>query len=152
MEDRPGSLLDALRPAIKTGWRALLREVPAVPPGSANLVNSGMLVLMVDHTLDRLAARLREPAAADRERHDLSPFAGMSRDCHCGLNLLLGYYEAGARALRESVPEELGPARAEMMDRFNQLAHDEMLALCNVCHFRNGPQFNHRPGTGPPPA
>ena len=151
MEDRPGSLLDALRPAIKTGWRTLLREMPAEPAGPGPLVNSGMLVLMIDHTLDRLAARLHEPGAT-RQIHDLSPFASMRAGCQCGLNLLLDYYQAGAQALRENLPEEIGTARIELLDRFNQLAHDEMSALCSICRFQGGPQCNRPAGTGPPPA
>ena len=151
MEDRPGSLLDALRPAIKTGWRNLLRQLPDEPAGPGPLVNSGMLVLMIDHTLDRLAARLHEPCAT-RQTRDLSPFASMRAGCQCGLNLLLGYYQAGAQALRENLPEEIGTARIELLDRFNQLAHDEMSALCSICRFRGGPQCNRPAGTGPPPA
>lgn len=138
MPDDIASPLEALRPAIKARWDFLLRKAPASPVPAMSIVKPGMLVFMLDDTLARLTERLREPLPADRPRRDLAPYGGMRTGCQCGLHLLLTYYLAGARALHESLPGTFGPARVKVQHAFNQLAHDEMAALCGACRHRGG--------------
>ncbi len=138
--------LDALRPVLKRDWAGRLHQAPAEPPG-AGLVTPEMLVLLVDGTIDRLLSRLGGAPAGHRERPGRFNYARTG--CHCGLHLLLTYYLAGARALRETLPAELGAARGEVLHCFNQLAREEMTALCDVCNHRGGALCSLRPGGKP---
>lgn len=139
----PASALDALRPVLKQHWIARLRLAPAAPPGTG-LVTPDMLVFMVDGTIDRLVASLggttaRRPARPAR-------FNSSRAGCHCGLHLLLSYYLAGAHALRETLPADLGFARPEVLRCFTRLAHEEMNALCDACNHHGGSLCQLRPG------
>ena len=138
MSKGPASWLDGLLPAIKARWAELLLTEPAAPPAANALITPAMLVFMLDESLVRLKDRLRAPAGAGRSRRDHAPFSPRRAGCQCGLHILLSYYVAGARALRENLPAEFGPARLEMIRRFNHLAHAEMTALCGVCLQRGG--------------
>jgi hypothetical protein len=137
--------LDGLRPAIKARWTALLCAEPATPRARAALITPEMLVFMLDDTLARLSVSLGGSKTATKRMRILAPFGAMRSGCHCGLNLLLTYYLAGARALRETLPMDFGPARVEVIRRFNRLAHDEMTALCGVCRHRGGGLCSLRP-------
>jgi hypothetical protein len=97
-----------------------------------------MLVFMLDDTLARFCASLSTTPLTARKRHDLTPFGGMRTGCQCGVHLLLTYYLSGARALRETLPVELGLDRVEVLHHFNRLAHDEMAVLCEICQHRGG--------------
>jgi len=44
----------------------------------------------------------------------------------------------GARAIHETLPDNWGHARLQIIQCFNDLAHDELAGLCGVCHYRNG--------------
>ncbi len=142
--------LDALRPVLKRDWAGRLHQAPAEPPGGG-LVTPGMLVLLVDGTIDRLLRRLGGAPAGRRVRP--TRFNSTRTGCHCGLHLLLTYYLAGARALRETLPADLGPARGEVLHCFNQLAREEMTARCDACNHRGGALCLLRPdGISPAPA
>ncbi|SDR75639.1 hypothetical protein [Opitutus sp. GAS368] len=132
------TLLRSLGSAIKAGWTAHLKESSPAPPDAAALVNPEMLVFMLDETLARLCATLEKSPEPPRPRITATPFGRTRGSVHCGLQLLLIYYLAGARALREALPVELGPARVEVLHRFNRLAREEMIALCGACHHRGG--------------
>ena len=138
--------LDALRPAIKTRWTALLRADQVIAaPATPALVTREMLVFMLDDTLARLSASLLASAKPDRRPKTLEGLASKCGGCACGMALLLAYYLAGAQALKEKLPAVFGPARAVVLNRFNRLAHDEMVALCGVCHDRCGHECGFRP-------
>jgi hypothetical protein len=138
MEEILASHLAALRPAIKTRWAATLRTAPVPSPAAAGLVASAMLVFMLDDTLTRLSVSLQQPAAGDRPRPGLGSLGMMRRGWRCGLHILVSYYAAGARALRATLPAELGRARVEVLRHFNRLAHEEMATLCGPCRHRGG--------------
>ena len=134
---------------IKARWEALLRVEPAGPVSAASIIKPDMLVFMLDDTLGRLDAKLREPLTNERLRRDLAPYGAMRTGCQCGLHLLLTFYLAGARALHESLPLEYGLARVEVLHNFNRLAHDDMAALCGICRHRGGTLCGLRPETAP---
>jgi hypothetical protein len=138
MPDNLAARLETLQPAIKACWAALLQTEPTPTTTGAPFITSKMLVHQIDATLVRLTDRLREPLTMDRRRRDLVPFGEMRAGCHCGLHLLLAYYLAGARALREVLPAAFGVERVEVLHVFNQLGHDDMAALCGICHHRGG--------------
>lgn len=126
--------LDALRPAIKTRWTALLRADPVIAaPATPALVTREMLPYMLDDTLARLSASLLASAKPDRRPLTLDGLGSKSAGWACGIYLLLSYYLAGSQALKEKLPAVFGPARAVVLHRFNRLALDEMAALCGVC-------------------
>ncbi len=142
MEPSPVAVLDALRPVIRTRWAELLSAAPPAPPPAAALVRPEMLVFLIDDTLDRFAVN----ADAPRRPRPGAPVRDRRTDCQCGLHLLLSYYLAGARALREILPDRLGPGRVALLHAFNRLAHDDMAALCGRCHHRGGPLCCLPPG------
>ena len=138
--------LDALRPAIKTRWTALLRADPVLAaPATPALVTREMLAYMLDDTLARLSASLLASAKPDRRPLTLDGLGSKGAGCACGIYLLWSYYLAGAQALKEKLPAVFGPARVVVLDRFNRLAHDEMVALCGVCRERCGRECGFRP-------
>lgn len=146
MEDGPLSRLDALRPAIKARWQALLQENPVTPRNAVGLVTPKMLMFMVDETLNRLASEILPTRLINRRPASLAPFGPMRHGCKCGLQLLLTYYLTGAKVLREILPAELGVDRVKVLRCFNRIAHDEMDTLCGVCLHRGGPMCSLRPG------
>ena len=144
MDDATLPRLNALRPALKARWAALLRENSSARRTAVGLVIPEMLVFMLDETLNRLEGEIPASLSTDRRRASLAPFGPMRTRCSCGLRLLLTYYLAGAKALREILPADLGALRVKILHRFNRIAHDEMDALCGVCGHRGGPMCGLR--------
>jgi len=128
--------LDDLRPAIRRRWSELLQQQPAHSPATRAIVTPAMLALMVDETLARLYRSLRAAKRPVRRTCNLTRFGSMTSGCQCGLHLLLSYYLAGARALRETLRGQPDYGRAEVLHHFNRIAHDEVKALCDICQLR----------------
>ena len=129
---------EAVRPAIRAHWAAALQHAPAPPAAPPGLVTPAMLVLMIDDTLALLGKALREERVRKRTACAWPRLAASRPGCRCGLHLLIGYYLAGARALRKTLPANLGRERVAVLREFNGLAHAEMAALCGVCLHRGG--------------
>jgi hypothetical protein len=146
MKEDLAARFDALRPAIKARWATMLGTGPAAAPAATGFVTPDMLVFMLDDTLARLTDRLRKSAVPDGLRRDLGPFEAVGAGCQCGLHLLLTYYKTGGRALDEGLPAKFGPGRVEILHSFNELAHDEMAALCGICRHRGGTECSLQPG------
>jgi len=108
------------------------------------VITRDLLMLMLDESLARLSLNLRRRRPSARPA-TLAPFGALRTGCHCGLNLLLNYYLTGARTLRELLPPDHGTHRVAVIHRFNQLAHEEMSALCGVCQHRGGERCSLRP-------
>lgn len=136
MEPTLVARFEELRPAIKARWSERLREAPSGPSMASGLVTPAMLVLMLDDTLGLTLTQLKTRQPLEPSKRDLTAFNAMERGCRCGLHLLLNYYLVGANALREVLPKSLGKGRVAILHHFNQLAHDEMSALCGVCLHR----------------
>jgi hypothetical protein len=101
-----------------------------------------MMLFMVDETLGRLGKGLDD----HRVQNLRSSRIGIMRaSCRCGLHLLLTYYVAGIKALRQALPRDLGKSRLDIVRQFNRIAHDDMEALCGICQHRNGPECCLRP-------
>lgn len=133
MEPTLVARFEELCPAIKARWSERLRAAPSASKGVSGVVTPAMLVLMLDDTLGLTLTQLKARRRLERGKRDLTAFAAMQRGCQCGLHLLLNYYLVGANVLREVLPKSLGRGRVEILHHFNQLAHDEMSALCSVC-------------------
>jgi hypothetical protein len=135
---------ETLRPAINARWKDLLRGKVAPSQAPTGLVTPEMLIFMVDDTLNRLGSNLNSTVKPDRRSASLAPFGPTRVTCRCGLQLLLTYYLAGATALRELLPAQLGADRVKVLHEFNRIAHDEMEALCGICQHRGGPMCSLR--------
>ena len=125
------------RPALKARWAELLLAAP-LPHHAAAPVTPEMLVFLLDDSLDRLLAQSGSAPSGERPTLDLNSFAPIRAGCQCGLHLLLGYYLAGSRALRELLPDEPAADRCAVLNTFHRLANEEMTALCAGCLSRGG--------------
>lgn len=149
MEKEMVSPFDAMRPAIKLRWAALLRGGSLRPRTRTGLVTPEMLVLMIDHTLNRLAGEISSPPTWAGRPKVPAPTATRSASCQCGIDLLVGYYLAGARAVHEVLPADFGPSRMKLVHLLNRIAHDEIEALCGVCQNWSGSRCKLNPDCDP---
>ena len=129
----------ARRAAIKQAWERRLRHEPVTSP----LANPDTLVLLMDRTLEDLAAELSlrcrpsgaEPASLHRPARS---------GCLCGLNPLLAYFRVAADALptvlgadtyRCTELDAAGYAACvqEMLVELQNLAAAEIRSFCAMC-------------------
>ncbi len=129
----------ARRAPIKQAWERRLRHEPVTSP----LANPDTLVLLMDRTLDELAAaltlRCRENAG-ESVSSNRAPRAG----CLCGLNPLLAYFRVGASVLpavmcgaANRCPElsatEFASCIQVLQTELNLLAQGEIRSFCAMC-------------------
>ena len=125
--------LEALRPALKNEWEALLRSEPTLSP----LGNPDVLVYLMDETFTQLVAHLRfRPTEHWTERAPALRLP-LQRHCACGLNPLLNYYATGEIALHVVVARELTEHQEEVLTCYHLLAQKEIDTLCAVCQHRD---------------
>lgn len=132
------SLLRALqthRSTLCARWETLLRAEPVSSP----LGNPDALVYLMDWTLDRLLAEVRQPRVNRRQdRGDLACI------CPCGRNPLLRYFATAERALVETlfvVGQELAhlgtyareAGLEELKMQLTAIARSEIESFCAVC-------------------
>ena len=125
--------MESQKPAIKARWAALLRASPRPPPVAAALVTPEMLVFMIEDSLVRLRGRLESSSVHTGMRDDLNAFTAIRDGSQCGLHLLLSYYLAGARALRENLAGAADAEKEAVLESFHSLAGEEMATLCQGC-------------------
>lgn len=138
MENSLATCCKALHPVIRARWTELLRAAPPPPPATRAVMTPDMLEFLVDETLDQLTGHL--PLAGENRpaHHAPLPCGRRFKGCGCGLHLMLTFYTTGAQALHETLPDSMGHARLQIMQSFNELAHEELAGLCAVCHYREG--------------
>lgn len=151
MEKEMVSRFEAMRPALKTRWAALLRGVAPAPGSKTGVVTPEMLVLMIDHTLVRLAGEIAAAPVVIVRSRILAPVGSGSGPgaCQCGIDLLVGYYLAGEKAVREVLTADFGPGRVRIVHLLNRIAHEEIEALCGVCREWSGSQCHFDGGSDP---
>ena len=128
--------LVARRAAIKQAWERQLRREPVTSP----LANPDTLVLLMDRTLEDLAAALSLRCRVS----DPTPARPLRSGCLCGLNPLLAYFRVAASILpgamaprAERCPELDGPGYAacvqELLVELQALASAEIRSFCATC-------------------
>lgn len=137
METPLSNRLIELLPAIKGRWEALLKTELKSGPSTGGGVTAGMLVLMLGTTLARLPVRVTtfNPCAAATLPPNSRRKKQSDNCCRCGLDLLMNYYMAGARAPRDVLPRDLGEDRVLVSHCLSRLAHEEIEGLASVCNF-----------------
>ena len=121
--------LEALRPAIKQRWEALLRLEPALTP----LASPDTLVFLMDETLQQLNSALHAQSFPAWMKKNTIHVAPTQSRCRCSINPLLTYYTTGELALRAAAGAALGPKIVEVLLYFHGLGQREIEALCGVC-------------------
>lgn len=121
--------LEALRPAIKQRWEALLRLEPALTP----LASPDTLVFLMDETLRQLNSALQARSFAAWLKMNAIHVAPTQSRCRCSINPLLTYYTTGELALRAAAGAALGAKIEEVLLYFHSLGQREIEALCGVC-------------------
>ncbi len=132
MEESDIRRLEAQRAALKREWEALLRTEPTLSP----LGNPDTLVYLMDETIDRLLATLRQPGAGPDGKSQVAP---LQRRCACGLNPLLNYYATGELAVHAVAAPLCGAGVEEAVAAFHAIARKEIDTLCSVCCYRHHP-------------
>ncbi len=131
--------LAARRAAIKQTWERKLRGEPVTSP----LANPDTLVLLMDRTLEDLAAALSLRCRASAGE-PTPPSRAQRSGCLCGLNPLLAYFRVAAGVLPSVMAStgegvaELGATEyagciQEMLSELHNLAADEIRAFCATC-------------------
>ena len=138
MEISAVAACQANRPAIAVYWTGLLQAAPPAPATTRAVMTPGMLEFLIDETLDHLTGRLQQAGRNPPAHHAPLPCGLRFKGCACGLHVLLTFYTTGAQAIHETLPDQLGHARLEIMQCFNALAHGELTRVCDLCHYRNG--------------
>lgn len=123
------SQLEALRPAVKKRWEALLRLEPTLTP----LANPDTLVFMMDETLAQLSSVINARSFKRWMTSHPALLAPMQSRCHCSINPLLTYYTTGELALRAAAGAVLRDDLEEVLLYFHSLGQREIEALCGVC-------------------
>jgi len=132
------SLLRALqthRPTLCARWETLLRAEPVNSP----LGNPDALVYLMDWTLDRLFAEVRQPRMGRRHGR-----GEITSSCPCGRNPLISYFATAERALVETlfvVGQELAhlgtyareAGLEELKMHLTAIARSEIESFCAVC-------------------
>ncbi len=110
----------------------MLRTEPTLSP----LGNPDTLVYMMDETIDRLLATLRQGGPMPDRKSQVTP---LQRRCACGLNPLLNYYATGELAVHAVASPTCGASVDEVVSAFHAIARKEIDTLCSVCCYRHHP-------------
>lgn len=130
----------ARRPAIKLAWERKLRKEPITSP----LANPDTLVLLMDRTLDELAAVLAARCEAPAGSGVALPGRPLRGGCLCGLNPLLAYFRVlagvlpavlagGAAACPQLGAAAFAACTQELLGELQGVAAEEIKAFCATC-------------------
>jgi len=132
VDERDIQRLEALRPALKREWEGLLRSEPAPSP----LGNPDVLVYLMNETITRVIAGLRDRPLEHWTHHARALRTPLHRHCQCGFNPLLKYYATGEIALHVVVAQGIPEYQEEILTCYHMLAQKEIDTLCAVCQHR----------------
>jgi len=140
MEENLLGVLATRRARLRSEWERRLRVQRTTSP----LANPDTLVYLMDWTLDRIFAILKEPIGrADMRRREVH--------CPCGVNPLLAYFAMAEVVLIQALKTEQSRHRADfpaqreselvrLKQAVAEVANREIAAFCAVCQHRDAAQ------------
>lgn len=145
------------REEVRQRWRAALRQAPV----HTALGNPDTLAFMIDPTLNRLFAAVRDRADATWTPDSPPEARLVEAASRCGLNPMIAYFLAGESALVGVTrgirtcgtlsESELLTYEGELLAALRDLGRTEITGFCSICRVEHPRAVSTNPSAAVPP-